>query len=220
MEAGGDDDFAERDRRLAGNLAAAAAAAGVRRVIYLGGIEASGESSEHLDSRHEVQEILAGFGGEFVALQAAMIVGAGSASFDALAQIVDRLPVLALPTWRDRLCQPVAIADVVAALAACSDIAPGVYDIGGPDRMTFKAMTERIGALQGDTPRSIDLPFSNSRLEGAVAALITDQDRELLTPLMAGLDADLVVDDNALAPVFGIEPTSFDVAARQALQAA
>ena len=217
MEAGADDDFAARDRKLAHNFAAAAADAGVRRVVYLGGIAASGESSEHLDSRHEVEDILAGFGGEFVALRAAMIVGAGSASFSALAQIVDRLPVLALPTWRDRLCQPVGLHDVIGALAACTDVAPGRYDVGGPDRITFAAMTQTIAGLQGHRRPTVDLPFTSARIEGAAAALVTDQDRALLTPLMAGLDADLIVEDNALAPVFAIEPTPFEDAARSAL---
>ncbi len=220
MEPGGDEAFAERDRRLATNMAEAARAAGVRRLIYLGGIDADGDSSEHLDSRHEVQDILAGFGGEFVALRAAMIVGAGSASFDALTEIVGRLPVLALPTWRDRLCQPIAIRDVISALAACRTVTPGSYDVGGPDRLTFEAMTAQIATLQGRTPRSFDLPFSNSRIEGAAAALITGQDRELLTPLMAGLDADLVVNDNALHTIFGLEPTPFAEAATDALEAA
>jgi uncharacterized protein YbjT (DUF2867 family) len=220
METDGDAEFAERDRRLATNMAEAAREAGLRRLVYLGGIDADGESSEHLDSRHEVQDILAGFGGEFVALRAAMIVGVGSASFDALAEIVGRLPVLALPTWRDRLCQPIAVRDVISALAACRTVTPGSYDVGGPDRLTFEAMTAQIAELQGRTPRSFDLPFSNSRLEGAAAALITGQDRELLTPLMAGLDADLVVDHNALHTVFGLEPTPFAEAAAHALEAA
>jgi uncharacterized protein YbjT (DUF2867 family) len=217
MEAGGDDDFAARDRALAQNMAAAARAAGVRRPVYLGGIDPRGGDSAHLESRHEVEEILAGFGGELVALRAAMIVGRGSASFDTLAQIVDRLPILALPTWRDRCCQPVGIADVIAALAAAADVAPGRYDVAGPDRLTFKAMIEQIAELQGTTANTFNLPFSSSRLEGAAAALVTEQDRELLTPLMAGLDADLVVDDNALPGVFGITPTPFADAARAAL---
>ncbi|WCB93477.1 nucleotide-sugar epimerase [Baekduia alba] len=217
MEAGGDDDFAARDRELAHNMADAARVGGVRRLVYLGGVDPQGGDSEHLDSRHEVEDILRGYGGELVALRAAMIVGRGSASFDTLAQIVDRLPILALPTWRDRLCQPVAIDDVVAALAAAADVAPGRYDIAGPDRLTFKAMVEQIAELQGGSASTFDLPFSNSRLEGAAAALVTDQDRALLTPLMAGLDADLVVDDNALIDVFGVTPTPFVVAARAAL---
>jgi uncharacterized protein YbjT (DUF2867 family) len=219
MEAGGDEDFAARDRGLAENFAAAAADAGIRRLVYLGGIEGQGGSSEHLDSRHEVEDILAGFGGEFVALRAAMILGAGSASFSALAQIVDRLPVLALPAWRDRLCQPVGLSDAIAALAASTDVTPGRYDIGGPDRITFAAMTETIAELQGHRRPTIGLPFSNPQLEGAAAALVTDQDRELLTPLMAGVDADPIVEDNALEPVFSIEPTPFVDAAREALAA-
>lgn len=217
MEAQGDDDFARRDLELAEGMARAAADAGVRRLIYLGGVRPDGTGSEHLKSRGEVEDILAGFGGEFVALRASMIVGAGSASFDTLAQIVERLPVLALPTWRDRCTQPVAIDDVIAALWAATEVAPGRYDVAGPDRLTFKAMTEELAELLGRTPRSVDLPFTSSRLEGAVAAIVTDQERELLTPLMAGLDSDLTVEDNALESVFGIAPTPFRDAATEAL---
>lgn len=216
MEAG-EGDFISRDRRLAENFAEAATNAGVRRIVYLGGVVGSDAHSEHLESRREVERILAGFGGEFVGLRASMIVGAGSASFDALSQLVERLPVLALPSWRDRLCQPVGIEDVVAALAASRDIAPGRYDIGGPDRLTFEQLADRLGTLQGHRRPTVALPFSDSRLEGAVAALITDQDRELLTPLMAGLDNDLIVEDNALEHVFEITPTPFDEAARGAM---
>jgi uncharacterized protein YbjT (DUF2867 family) len=216
MEPGGGDDFAERDRHLAENMAEAAREAGVRRLVYLGGIESSGEQSEHLESRHQVEAVLAAFGGEFVALRASMIIGEGSASYDTLAQIVDRLPVLALPTWADRECQPIAIADVVSALAASADIAPGRYDIAGADRLTFADMTARLAELKGHTPRAVRLPFTNSRLEAAAAALVTDQDRELLEPLMAGLDNDLIVDDNALPTVFGLDPMTFDDAVKAA----
>ncbi|MDA0170518.1 NAD(P)H-binding protein [Solirubrobacter taibaiensis] len=219
MEAGGSNDFASRDRELAANMAEAARRADLRRIVYLGGVEGADGRSEHLESRHEVERILSAFGGEFVALRASMIIGAGSGSFDALAQLVERLPVLALPTWRKRLCQPVAIDNVIAALVACDDVAPGSYDIAGPDRLTFEELTVRLGELQGNPRPTVALPFSNSKLEGAVAALFTDQDTELLTPLMAGLDADLVVEDNALERVFGITPTPFDAAVTRALAA-
>jgi uncharacterized protein YbjT (DUF2867 family) len=214
MEPGGSDDFAERDKQLAQNMAETAREAGVRRLVYLGGIEGSGEQSEHLESRHEVEEVLAAFGGEFVSLRASMIIGDGSASFDTLAQIVDRLPVLALPSWAERECQPIAIADVISALAASADITPGRYDIAGADRLTFADMTARLAELQGRTPRAVHLPFTNSRIEAAAAALVTDQDRELLEPLMAGLDNDLIVDDNALRSVFGLDPMTFDDAVK------
>ncbi|WP_354697920.1 NAD(P)H-binding protein [Paraconexibacter sp. AEG42_29] len=216
MEAGGGD-FSDRDRELAEAFVAAADRADVGRIVYLGGIQPSGESSEHLDSRLEVERTLAKARADFVALRASMIIGADSASFRTLAQIVDRLPVLALPKWRDRSTQPVAIDDVVQALVAAADVPPDSYDIAGPDELTFEAMTEIIADLRGKAHRSVPLPFTSPKLEGAAAALITDADRELLTPIMAGLDEDLVIEDNALHTVFGVVPTPFREAAGQAL---
>ena len=122
MEPGGDQGFVERDRVAATNYARAAQQAGVRRTIYLGGIGGDGEDSEHLSSRREVEDVLAGAGPEFVALRASMIVGAGSSSFGTLVRIVSRLPVLAMPSWRDQCTQPIAIDDVVACLVAARDV--------------------------------------------------------------------------------------------------
>ncbi len=217
MEPGGDQGFVERDRRAAENYVRAARHAGVRRTIYLGGIGAKDEASEHLASRREVEELLAGAGPEFVALRASMIVGAGSASFGTLVRIVSRLPVLALPAWRSRSTQPIAIADVVACLLEARNVDPGVYEIAGPDTLTFEEMTEVIANLLGETHRSFGLPFSNARLEAAAAAAVTGEDRDLLEPLMAGLDGDLIVDENRLEEVFGVSPTPFAAAARDAI---
>lgn len=218
MESGGGD-FSDRDRDLAEGFVRAADEAGVTRLAYLGGIQPPGESSEHLDSRLEVERILGDARAGLVALRASMIVGADSASFRTLAQIVERLPVLALPSWRDRCTQPVAIGDVVAALVRAPDVEPGSYDVAGPDRLSFADMTEVLADLLGKEHRSVGLPFSSPKLEGAAAAVITDADRELLTPIMAGLDEDLVVDDNRLEPVFGVTPTPFRTAAEQAVAA-
>jgi uncharacterized protein YbjT (DUF2867 family) len=218
MEAGSGG-FSGRDRKLAEGFVRACDTAGVARVVYLGGIQPDGDTSEHLDSRLEVERILAGGEAAFVALRASMIIGADSASFRTLAQIVDRLPVLALPSWRSRSTQPVAIDDVTAALDSARAVAPGHYDIAGPDRLTFEEMTKRIATLLGQSHRSVPLPFSSTRLEGAAAALVTDADRELLEPVMAGLHDNLVIEDNALQRVFGVTPTAFDVAAADALGA-
>jgi uncharacterized protein YbjT (DUF2867 family) len=217
MEPGGDTSFVERDREAAANYVEVARSCGVRRTIYLGGVGADDESSEHIASRLEVEGLLGEAGPEFVALRASMIVGAGSASFGTLVRIVDRLPVLAFPSWRDRRTQPIAIADVVAALAAARHVEPGVYEIAGPDALSFQEMCEVIGELLGGERPSFPLPFSNARLEAAAASLVTGADAELLEPLMAGMHADLTVEQNALPGVFGIEPTPFRDAARDAL---
>jgi uncharacterized protein YbjT (DUF2867 family) len=220
MEPGGGQGFAERDRIAAENYVRVARDAGVRRTIYLGGIGADDDSSEHLASRREVEGLLADAGPELVVLRASMIVGAGSASFGTLVDIVRRLPVLAMPTWRDRCTQPIAIADVVACLVEARNVPPGAYEIAGPDALTFEKMTEVIADLLGETHRSVPLPFSSPRLEAAAASLVTGEDRELLEPLMAGLDGDLSVRDNSVREVFGVEPTPFREAARQAIAAA
>jgi uncharacterized protein YbjT (DUF2867 family) len=217
MEPGGDQGFVERDRVAAENYVRIAREAGVRRTIYLGGIGGDEESSEHLASRREVEGLLEEAGPEFVALRASMIVGAASASFGTLVRLVDRLPVLALPAWRDRSTQPIAIADVVACLVAARNVAPGAYEIAGPDTLTFEEMTEVIADLLGETHRSIPLPFSNPQLEAAAAAIVTGEDRDLLEPLMAGLDGDLIVERNRAGDVFGVEPTPFADAARAAI---
>lgn len=219
MEPGTGDGFAARDRELAETFRAAADTAGIARIVYLGGVDPGGETSEHLQSRHEVEDLLGAGTAELVVLRASMIVGARSDSFRTLAQIVQRLPVLALPSWRDTRTQPVAIADVVAALdrARERDVAPGVYDIAGPTQLTITEMIQEIGELTGKPRPTFPIPISSARLEGAAAALVADADREVLQPLMAGLHDDLIVEDNALQTVFGVIPTPFVDAARDAL---
>ena len=218
MEPGGGQGFVEKDRIAAENYVGIAHEAGVRRTIYLGGIGADDDESEHLASRREVEGLLAESAPEFVALRASMIVGAASASFGTLVKIVSRLPVLALPEWRNRSTQPIAISDVVECLARARDVEPGVYEIAGPDRLTFEEMTELIADLLGDTHRSFPLPFSNAKVEAAAAAMVTGEDRELLEPLMAGLDGDLAVENNRASEVFGVELTPFVDAARRAIE--
>lgn len=219
MEPGGDESFSERDRTAAENYVRMAREAGVKRTIYLGGVGADDDESAHLASRREVEGLLKEASAEFVGLRASMIVGAGSASFGTLVRLVSRLPVLALPDWRNRRTQPIAISDVIGCLVKARDVEPGVYEIAGPDSLTFEEMTEVIAGLLGDTHRSIALPFSNPRLEAAVASIVTGEDRSLLEPLMAGLDGDLVVKRNRAHDVFGITPTPFADAAREAVLA-
>jgi uncharacterized protein YbjT (DUF2867 family) len=218
MEPGVEGGFAERDRQAAQNFCEIAGRCGVHRTIYLGGVTGSGEQSEHLSSRNEVEEILRECSDEFVALRASMIVGAGSDSFGTLVQLVDRLPALLFPTWRERRVQPVAIEDVVAALVAARDVPPGTYEVAGPDVLTLEEMTKIVAELLGEEHRSLSLPFSNSKLEAAAASAVVDADRELLEPLLEGLHEDLLVEKNALEDVFGVEPTAFVEAARAALK--
>ena len=218
MEPGVEGGFADRDRRAAENFARVASGCDVRRTIYLGGVLPDEHESDHLDSRAEVERILTNATPEFVGLRASMVVGAGSASFQTLVQLVDRLPVLLMPSWRERKSQPVGIDDVVAALIAARNVEPGTYDIAGPEALTFQQLTETVAELLGQEHRSLPLPFSSSRLEAAVASTVVDEDSELLRPLMSGLHADLVIEDNSLDRVFGVTPTPFRDAAEKALR--
>jgi len=217
MEPGVEGGFADQDRRAAENFARVASDCDVRRTIYLGGVVPDDTGSDHLESRAEVERILGDATPEFVGLRASMIVGAGSASFQTLVQLVDRLPVLLMPSWRERRSQPVAIDDVVAALIAARNVAPGTYDIAGPESLKFEELTETVAELLGQEHRSLPLPFSNARIEAAVASAVVDEDTELLQPLMSGLHADLTIEDNALKSVFGVTPTSFRDAAEKAI---
>ena len=217
MEPGGEGSFSDRDRVAAENYARMAIKAGVKRTIYLGGVGGDDDESEHLASRREVERVLEDASPELVALRASMIVGAGSASFETLVRIVSRLPVLALPRWRDRRTQPVGIDDVVACLVKARHVEPGIYELAGPDTLTFEEMTEVIAELLGDKHRSIPLPFSSPALEAAAASVVTGEDRDLLEPLMAGLDGDLLVRHNHVQEVFDIEPTPFAEAAAAAI---
>jgi uncharacterized protein YbjT (DUF2867 family) len=214
----GSEGFADRDRRAATNYAEVAASCGVRRTIYLGGISAADGGSEHLESRHEVETVLGDATPEFVGLRASMIVGPRSGSFRALVQLVDRLPVLALPSWRDSRTQPIGIGDVVGCLLAARTTAPGVYEVAGPDVLSFEEMTEVVSELLGQRHRSVSIPFSSAPAEAALASVITDEDRSLLEPLMAGLHSDLLVEENAVSTVFGIEPAPFRAAAAAAIE--
>ncbi len=213
-----DGDFARRDREFAERFALAAQDADVGRIVYLGGVRPEGDESEHLQSRGEVEDLLALQVPAFVSLRASMIVGARSDSFRALAGLVDRLPVLPLPSWRTNRTRPVAIADVVAALLAAQDVEPGRYEIGGPQELSFEEMVTTVGDLLGRAAPVVRLPVSVGRLEATVAAAVTDVDRAVLEPVMHGMHTNLRIEGDLLQDVFGVTPTSFRDASAVALR--
>lgn len=213
MEGAGD--AAERDRRSARTFANAAADAGVRRIVYLGaiGYDPERDVSDHLASRHEVEELLAPAVPEFVAVRAAMAVGAASASFRTLVQIVDRLPVLGMPSWRSARSQPIAVDDLIRVLVAARTAPPGRYDVAGPDTLTLEQLTEVIAEILGKPHRAVPVPISVPAIEGAAASAVTDGDRALITALLESLRDDPVTEANAIETIFGITPTPFRDAA-------
>ena len=214
MGSGGD--FAAKDRQAAVNFAEAAA--GVERVVYLGGL--GSEDSEHLRSRHEVAQLLrARLGDRLVYVRAAMIIGPGSASYDILEHLVKRLPVMIVPRWLDTKTQPIALSDVVRALADAGerDSAPAELELGGSEVLTYREMMRRAAPLMGRRPPLvIRVPVLTPRLSSYWVALVTPVSYGLIKPLIDGLGAEMLVDH---PPPAGINdaPMSFEDAVRAAL---
>jgi uncharacterized protein YbjT (DUF2867 family) len=214
--------FADRDRVAAANFAAGARAAGVRRVVYLGGlVPADAPASPHLASRLEVEETLLDAAPEAVALRASIVISARSRSFRFLVRLVERVPIMPLPAWRDHRTRPIDGRDVMAFLerAGTSDAVDGPLslDIAGPDTVTFARLVERIrdGLLLG-RPR-IDVPVTMTALGSRVAAAITGEDPGLVAPLMGSLTADLLPRDDRAAALFGVRVHRLDAAIDHAL---
>lgn len=220
--AAGAEGFEARDRCAAGRFADAARAAGVRRVVYLGGLlPATGAASAHLASRREVEEALAGAAPESLALRASIVVGARSRSFRFLVRLVERVPVMPLPAWRHFRTQPIDGRDVLTFLerGATSDAVRGhlSLDIAGPDVVTYEELIVRIrDALILGRP-AIALGFNLTPVASRVAAAITGEDHALVGPLMEGLAGDLLPRDGRAADLLGVRLHGLDAAVERAL---
>jgi uncharacterized protein YbjT (DUF2867 family) len=215
--------FPEQERRAAEHFALAAQAAGVRRVVYLGGlVPRDGLVSRHLASRLAVEEALLGAAPESIALRASIVIGARSRSFRFLVRLIERLPVLALPAWRSNRTQPIdgrdVLAYLVAAATAPARLAGRSWDIAGPDLMTYEELIRRIAdAMMVDRPR-VGLGFTLTAVASQVAAAVAGEDPALIEPLMEGLEHDLLPRDDDAAGAFGIRLHSFDAAVERALR--
>jgi uncharacterized protein YbjT (DUF2867 family) len=224
MEPAGADagSFAARERRSAEQFAAACRAAGVRRVVYLGGpVPAGRPPSEHLRSRLAVEAALLDAAPEAVALRASIVVSAASRSFRFLVRLVERTPVLPLPAWREHRTRPIDGRDVIAYLTraglSTAVTGPLSLDIAGRDVLTYGQMMERIrDALLLGRPR-IELPFTLTPVASVVAAAIAGEQVELIGPLMEGLNGDLLPRDERAAELFGVRLHHFDSAVEHAL---
>jgi len=216
----GDADFARRDREAAVNFGEAAREAGTERVVYLGGLGPTGEdASEHLRSRHEVAELLRQRVPELTYVRAAMIIGQGSASFEMLRHLVTRLPVMITPRWVDTRSQPVAVDDVVRALADVAELedAAGEVQLGGPEVLTYREMMARAARVLGRRPPAVvKVPVLSPRLSSYWVSLVTPVETGLVRPLVDGMKSETVVETR---PPAGINerPLGFEDAVRAAL---
>jgi uncharacterized protein YbjT (DUF2867 family) len=218
MGRGGDGDFAERDHRGAENFAAAAAAAGVKRIVYLGGL---GEGSKHLDSRHETAQALQRGGVPVSYFRAAAVIGAGSESFRTAFYLVRRLPVMVTPRWVATRTQPVAVA--IAFLAAAADLQLAVdreIEIGGPDLTTYGGMIDELAEVQGRRPPlRITVPLLTPRLSSLWIGLVTPVDAGVAKPLIEGLATETIVrDPSGMALLDAVHRTPLDKALRAAVE--
>ncbi|GAA1583981.1 SDR family oxidoreductase [Actinomadura kijaniata] len=222
---GGDGDFAERDRTAAHNFAAAAKAAGVRRVVYLGGLYSGGRMSRHMRSRAEVARILLDSGVPTAVLRAGVIIGSGSASFEMLRYLTERLPVMVTPRWVHSRIQPIAIRDVLHYLVGAATLPPEVsraFDLGGPDVLTYREMMLRYAAAAG-LPRRVVLPVPvlSPEVSSLWVGFITPVPGALARPLVESLTSEVVCREHDIAGYVPDPPgglTGFDRAVELALK--
>jgi uncharacterized protein YbjT (DUF2867 family) len=219
MRAGSD--FAERDRRAARNFERAASEAGVDRVVYLGGLgEERDELSSHLRSRREVEAILGEGAYDLTTLRAAIVIGAGSTSFDMIRQLAGRLPVMITPKWVRNGCQPIAIRDAIAYLTGVLDApetAGKTYEIGGPEVLTYEEMMERTAGLMGQRLRVLPVPVLTPRISAYWVDLVTNVPKSVAHPLILGLKNPVVVNDDTITDHVDVTPTPFEEAVTAAL---
>ncbi len=214
--------FEARDRVAARTFADAASAAGIERVVYLGGLgDDRDRLSEHLRSRREVEHILRGGAYDLTTLRAAIIIGEGSASFEIIRQLADRLPVMVTPQWVRTECQPIYIDDAVAYLAGVLDApetAGETYEIGGPDVLTYEEILTRTAELlSGHVPLMIRVPVLSPGLSARWLRFITDVPPGVAKPLVAGMKNPVIVTEHRIDEYVEVEHTPFTEAVRRAL---
>ncbi len=214
--------FADMDAVLADNFGRAAARAGVRQIIYLGGLIPEGvKLSEHLRSREEVEDLLGAYGVPVTVLRAGLVVGRGGSSLKILTQLVARLPVMVCPSWTDSKTQPVALDDVVELLArsAGNDAVIGrTFDVGGPDVLSYREMIQRTAEVMGLKRTLLSIGVLTPGLSTLWVSLVTGSPRALVGPLVQSLRHPMVARDDELARLLGVETTGFEVAMREALR--
>jgi uncharacterized protein YbjT (DUF2867 family) len=222
MEPAGGDPFASREQAAAERFAQAAQAAGVSRIVYLGGIvPAEGPRSPHLASRLAVEDILLDAVPTSVALRASIVIGARSRSFRFLVRLVERMPVLAYPAWQRNRTAPIDERDMVEVLArsATAEQVSGMrLDLGGPDIVSYGELIERIAELMlVDRPGLRFKRLTVTPIASRVAAIIAGERWELVGPLMESLDTDLLPGADQAAQVLGVRLHTLDAAIEHAL---
>lgn len=218
-----DPDFEAKDAEAARTFSAAAAAAGVKQIVYMGGLGDDDDQglSAHLRSRREVEQLLGGDGVPVTVLRAAIVVGHGGISWELTRQLVKNLPAMVVPKWVGTRTQPISIDDVVRYLAGVVDHPDAigrVFEIGGPDQLTYKEML-LVANEEGDGRQIpiVVLPLLTPRLSSYWLALVTDVDVTTGRNLIDSMSTEVVVRDTSIRDVVPGEPLSYRESVRRAL---
>ncbi len=213
--------FEQQDRQAASNFAACAREAGVRRIIYLGGLGAQGHSlSAHLRSRQEVADILRSSGVPTIEFRASIVIGSGSLSFEMIRALVQRLPVMICPRWVDVKAQPIAVEDVIAYLAQALELpAPGaeVFEIGGADQVSYGEIMQEYARQCGLRRWMIPVPVLTPRLSSLWLGLVTPIYARIGRKLVDSMRNPTLVHDQSALQVFNIKPRGLKEAIERAL---
>jgi uncharacterized protein YbjT (DUF2867 family) len=217
-----DPDFERKDAEAARTFSAAAAAAGVRQIVYMGGLgDDDHDLSAHLRSRREVEGLLGADGVPVTVLRAAIVVGHGGISWEITRQLVKNLPAMVVPRWVSTRTQPIALDDVVRYLAGVVDHPDAigrVFEIGGPDQLTYKQMLELANDVAGSRPLPIvTVPVLTPRLSSYWLALVTDVDATTGRNLIDSMSTEVVVTDTSIRDLVPGEPLSYRESVRRAL---
>lgn len=206
---GSSGDFEEQDRTAAANFASAAGDAGVRRIVYLGGLGSGDDLSPHLRSRQEVGRILRRSSVPTVELRASIVIGSGSLSFEIIRALVEKLPVMITPRWVRTPTQPIAVEDLVDYLASALDLpagTAGIFEIGGADRVSYRDLLNEYARQRGLHRTMISVPFLTPRLSSLWLGLVTPVNARIGRDLIEGLRNPTVVTDDRALRTFDVRP--------------
>lgn len=214
-------DFEQEDRIAAANFGQAAAAAGVRRIIYLGGLgNPDHKLSKHLRSRQETGDVLREYHPQVIEFRASIVIGSGSLSFEMIRSLVERLPVMICPRWVQVKAQPIAIEDLLAYLLAALNLPPGssqVYEIGGPDQVSYGQIMQEYARQRGLTRWMIPVPLLTPYLSSLWLGLVTPLYARIGRKLVESLRNPTLISNNLAATTFPVRPRSLSEAIARAL---
>jgi uncharacterized protein YbjT (DUF2867 family) len=215
---GGQGDFEALDRSAAMNFAAAARTAGVKRIIYLGGLGTGNDLSAHLASRHEVGDVLRASGVPTIEFRASIVIGSGSASYETVRALVETLPVMITPRWVNTAAQPIAVEDLVSYLLAALDYDAGaIFEIGGGDRVSYGEIMLEYARQRGLRRRLVPVPFLSARASRLFLSLLTPVYGRVAGAMVDSLRNETVVNTAAALETFRVTPRPLSDAIARAL---